>query len=78
MNYRFDAVLIHDMLNKHSVVLEAKTAVYKLQQLHKDLTDDILWMRKRMKIFADKKRIKRLILKERDKTYLLRQNIKTI
>ena len=31
-----------------------------------------------MKIFADKKRIERLILKERDKIYLLRQNIKIV
>ena len=30
-----------------------------------------------MKLFADRKRIKGPILKERDKTYLLRQNIKT-
>ena len=31
-----------------------------------------------MKLFADRKRIKRPILKEGDKTYLLRQNIKII
>ena len=30
-----------------------------------------------MKLFADRKRIEGPILKERDKTYLLRQNIKT-
>ena len=49
----------------------------RLRELHKELTWDIAWIRKRMKEYADKKRVEGPTLREGDKVYLRRKNLKT-
>ena len=76
-NFGYDAILTHDMLNHHPINEKARMTTEELRDLHKDLQLDIAWLRIRMKEFADRKRIEGPILKEGDKTYLLRRNVKT-
>ena len=76
-NYGYDAMLTHDTLNQHPLAENARLTVNELKELHSELQLDMQWIRNRMKLFADRKRIEGPILKEGDKTYLLRRNIKT-
>ena len=77
-NYGYDAMLTHDVLNQHPLAENAQLTANKLRELHSELQLDIQWIRNRMKLFTDRKRIEGPILKEGDKAYLLRQNIKTM
>ena len=69
-------MLTHDVLNQHPLAENARLTANELKELHSELQLDVQWIRNRMKLFADRKRIERPILKEGDKTYLLRRNIK--
>lgn len=56
---------------------DASVAAKDLQALHQQLRSDIEFLNKRMAMNANKKRIEGPILKEGDKVYLWRRNIKT-
>ena len=56
---------------------EALTAAKDMQSLHQQLKSDIQFLNKRMAINANKKRVEGPTLKEGDRVYLWRRNIKT-
>ena len=56
---------------------DASVKAKNLQALHQQLQSDIRFFNKRMELTANKKRIEGPILKEGDKVYLWRRNIKT-
>jgi hypothetical protein len=56
---------------------EAITVAKDMQSLHQQLRSDIEFLNKRMAITANKKRVEGPTLKEGDKVYLWRRNIKT-
>ena len=76
-NYRYNTILTHNTLNQHPLAENTQLTANELKELHSELQLDMQWIRNRMKLFADQKRIEGPILKEGDKTYLLRRNIKT-
>ena len=59
-----------------NVEQSAKTA-QKLHDLHGELQKELTFLNNRMKHYADKKRLKGPALKEGDKVYVARRNIKT-
>jgi hypothetical protein len=50
--------------------------IQKLYNLYKELQKELTFLNNRIKHYIDKKRLKRSVLKERDKIYILRRNIK--
>ena len=71
-------MLTYNVLNQHPLAENAQLTANKLKELHSELQLDIKWIRNKMKLFTDQKRIEGPILKEGDKIYLLRRNIKII
>ena len=59
-----------------NVKQSAKTT-QKLNDLHGELQKELTFLNNRMKHYTDKKRLKGPALKERDKIYVIRRNIKT-
>jgi hypothetical protein len=50
--------------------------VNKLKNLHQELSKDIKWINQRIILYANKSRLERPRLRERNLVYLLRRNIK--
>ena len=59
------------------IIQKATIQIEQLQLLHKELQKNIQFLVKRSALYVNKKRDKDFTLKEEDKVYLLRRNIKT-
>ena len=60
-----------------TIAQRARVQVDRLKDLHEMLQRDIKFTSERSAVYHNKKRDRELTLKERDKVYLLRRNIKT-
>ena len=76
-NYEFKSN-IHKKLRRFAEIIQKITLQIKqLQLLYKELQKNIQFLVKRFVLYVNEKRNKEFILKEKDKVYLLRRNIKT-
>ena len=74
-NYGFNPTI--DTYEATKVVPQATRKATEMTELHKDLQQEWIFLQNRMKHYADRRRVEGPTLKEGDKTYLLRKNIKT-
>jgi hypothetical protein len=70
--------MYHEPVIEETLSEEAKTLVDKLKDLHARLKSDIEFINQRTASYYNKKRSVEPTLKERDKVYLLRKNIRTM
>ena len=70
-NYDYKPTISYAIGTMESIVNKAEVQVIELKDLHRELSIDIIFLRVRMAKYYNSKRIKGLVLKERDKTYLL-------
>ncbi len=76
-NYGFESKTLKKPREFAQLAQKATLQIEQLQLLQKELQKDIQFLSKRMALYANKKRVRRSTLKERNKAYLLRRNIKT-
>ncbi len=76
-NYGFEPETLKEPRGFAQLAQKATLQVGQLQLLQKELQKDIQFLSKRMALYANKKRVRGPTLKEGDKAYLLRRNIKT-
>ena len=74
-NYGYEPELTVQQAQKD--VPTAKKWAQELEKIHSHLQQEWIFLQNRMKHYADKKRLEGPTLKEGDKVYLLRRNIKT-
>jgi hypothetical protein len=74
-NYGFNPSTVPEPKQGNKV--PAAMDVGRLRSLHKELSRDIEWLAKRAAIYYNKKRLEGPRLREGDKVYLLRRNVKT-
>ncbi len=76
-NYEFESETLKESCKFVQLAQKATLQIEQLQLLQKELQKNIQFLSKRMTLYANKKRDRESTLKERDKVYLLRRNIKT-
>ncbi len=76
-NYGFEPKTLKKPREFAQLAQKATLQIEQLQLLQKELQKDIQFLSKRMALYANKKRVRGSTLKEGDKAYLLRRNIKT-
>jgi len=76
-NYEFESETFKKSREFAQLAQKATLQVEQLQLLQKELQKNIQFLSKRMTLYANKRRDRESTLKERDKAYLLRRNIKT-
>lgn len=76
-NYGFEPTVRHEPREFGFIAEAATVAVEQLQELHAELQKDIKFLSTRASIYYNRKRARGPTLKEGDKVYLLRRNIKT-
>jgi hypothetical protein len=73
----FQPQILRPALESTEVVPTAEAKVAQMKTICDQITNDITFLNDRMSFYANTKRIEGPILKEGDKVYLLRRNIKT-
>ena len=76
-NYEFKSEIYNEPRRFAEIAQKITIQIEQLQLLHKKLQKNIQFLVKRFVLYVNKKRNKDFTLKERDKVYLLRRNIKT-
>ncbi len=76
-NYEFKSKTLKKSRKFVQLAQKATLQIEQLQLLQKELQKNIQFLSKRMTLYANKKRDRKPTLKERNKAYLLRWNIKT-
>jgi len=76
-NYEFKSETLKKSREFAQIAQKATLQINQLQLLQKELQKNIQFLSKRMTLYANKKRDRESTLKERNKVYLLRRNIKT-
>ena len=76
-NYEFESNTLKKSREFAQLAQKATLQIEQLQLLQKKLQKDIQFLSKRMTLYTNKKRVRKSTLKEKDKAYLLRRNIKT-
>ena len=76
-NYSYKPTTSYAMGTVRSIVSKAEVQVDELKDLYRELSMDIVFSRVRMAKYYNFKRTRGSVLKEGDKAYLLRRNIKT-
>ncbi len=76
-NYKFESETLKKSCEFAQLAQKVTLQIKQLQLLQKELQKNIQFLSKRMTLYANKRRDKRFTLKERNKAYLLRRNIKT-
>ena len=76
-NYGFESEILKESRKFAEIAQKAMIQIEQLQLLHKELQKNIQFLSKRSVLYVNKRRNKNFTLKEKDKVYLLRRNIKT-
>ncbi len=76
-NYEFEPEILKESREFIQLTQKATLQIEQLQLLQKELQKNIQFLSKRMTLYANKKRDRKSTLKEKNKVYLLRRNIKT-
>ena len=76
-NYEFESEILKESREFIQLTQKATLQIEQLQLLQKELQKNIQFFSKRMTLYANKKRDRKSTLKEKNKVYLLRRNIKT-
>ena len=76
-NYEFESKILKESRRFVKIVQKIMIQIEQLQLLHKELQKNIQFLSKRSVLYVNKRRNKNLILKEGNKIYLLKRNIKT-
>ena len=76
-NYEFESKTLKESRKFVEIVQKVILQIEQLTLLHKELQKNIQFLVKRSALYANKKRDKDFTLKEENKVYLLRRNIKT-
>ena len=76
-NYEFELKTFKKSRKFTKIIQKVTIQIEQLTLLHKELQKNIQFLIKRFALYVNKKRNKNFILKEKDKIYLLRRNIKT-
>ena len=76
-NYKFKSKTLKKSCEFTQLTQKAMLQIKQLQLLQKELQKNIQFLSKCMTLYANKKRDRKSTFKERNKVYLLRQNIKT-
>ncbi len=75
-NYEFESETLKKSCEFAQLAQKVTLQIEQLQQLQKELQKNIQFLSKRMTLYANKRRNRKPTLKERNKAYLLRRNIK--
>ena len=76
-NYEFKSKTLKESRRFVKIVQRIMIQIEQLQLLYKELQKNIQFLSKRSALYVNKRRDKDFTLKERNKVYLLRRNIKT-
>ena len=76
-NYGFESETLKEPRKFAEIAQKAMIQIEQLQLLHKELQKNIQFLSKRSALYVNKKRNRDSTLKEGNKVYLLRRNIKT-
>ena len=76
-NYEFESKILKESRRFAKIAQKIMIQIEQLQLLHKELQKNIQFLNKRSALYVNKRRNKNFTLKERNKVYLLRRNIKT-
>ena len=76
-NYEFESEILKKSREFVQLAQKAMLQIEQLQLLQKELQKNIWFLSKRMTLYINKKRDRESTLKEKNKVYLLRRNIKT-
>jgi len=76
-NYKFESKTFKKSREFAQLAQKATLQIEQLQLLQKKLQKNIQFLSKRMTLYANKKRDRKLTFKKKNKAYLLRRNIKT-
>jgi len=76
-NYEFKSKTLKKSREFAQLAQKATLQIEQLQLLQKELQKNIQFLSKCMTLYANKRRDRRFTFKEKNKAYLLRQNIKT-
>ncbi len=76
-NYEFESETLKKSREFVQLTQKVTLQIEQLQLLQKELQKNIQFLSKRMTLYANKKRDRESTLKEKNKVYLLRRNIKT-
>ena len=76
-NYEFESKILKESRRFAEIAQKAMIQIEQLQLLHKELQKNIQFLSKRSALYVNKRRDRDSTLKERNKVYLLRRNIKT-
>ncbi len=76
-NYEFESETLKKSREFVQLTQKVTLQIEQLQLLQKELQKNIQFLSKRMTLYANKRRDRKSTLKEKDKVYLLRRNIKT-
>jgi len=76
-NYKFESETFKKSREFAQLTQKATLQIEQLQLLQKELQKNIQFLSKHMTLYANKKRDRESTLKEKNKAYLLRRNIKT-
>ncbi len=76
-NYEFELKTLKKSRQFAQLAQKVTIQIEQLQLLHKELQKNIKFLNKRSALYVNKKKDRNFTLKERDKVYLLRRNIKT-
>ena len=75
--YGYEPQAYYESLPDTAIAESAEQKATRIRQIQKNIQDELSFVQERMAKYANQKRIEGPILKEGDKVYLLRQNIKT-
>jgi hypothetical protein len=75
--YGYEPQAYYESLPDDTIAESAEQKATRIRQIQRDIQEELSFVQNRMANYANQKRIKGPILKERDKVYLLRRNIKT-
>ena len=76
-NYEFKSETFKKSRQFAQLIQKVTIQIEQIQLLHKKLQKNIQFLSKRSTLYTNKKRDRNFTLKERNKVYLLRRNIKT-
>ena len=76
-NYEFESETLKESRQFVQLAQKATIQIEQIQLLHKELQKNIQFLSKRSALYVNKKKDRKSTFKERDKVYLLKQNIKT-
>ena len=76
-NYEINSEIFKESRRFIEIIQKVTIQIKQIQLLHKELQKNIQFLNKRSALYDNKKRDKNSTLKERNKVYLLKRNIKT-